>query len=470
LQIPIRQAAIRLLTSPTEPHAKPAKGGEPNGKLTTPQFARRDGQNRIAGRRTTTLVSQRQRRRRFACPCCVIGDVRSQRGMPPPPRMGRATMQDKTPLEIATDYLARGWNPVPVKYRDKIPIGEEWQNLIITEGNIATHFNGARLNVGVQLGPKSGDLTDVDLDCKEAVELAAALLPKTETYFGRESKPNSHFLYTIDDAPEKAAIKFVDKIGKGAQTTVELRLGGGPKGAQTVFPGSTHESGETIKWAHEGTPTHTDYATLKLAVTKIAVGTILRRNWPDGSGHNTALLLGGFLARVGWSEDEIEKFVYAVAPNPKWKDDSSRTAKDAAMAFARGDQALGLIADQEFGWGHSCDEFTKPIALLGPHSAALGMRFYTGNMFPSEYRNAVFIARHGSWNRTKKIGGDIVVANLSEDGTVKSIEPFITGFIENNNYVGRPADVEFVKDGSMLISDDFNGAVYRVTYSSTVGR
>ena len=98
------------------------------------------------------------------------------------------------------------------------------------------------------------------------------------------------------------------------------------------------------------------------------------------------------------------------------------------------------------------------------------MRFYTGNVFPSEYRNAIFIARHGPWNRTKKIGGDIVVAKLSEDGTVKSIEPFITGFIENNNYVGRPADVEFLKDGSMLISDDFNGAVYQVTYSSTVAR
>src|SRR5712671_1542502 len=116
--------------------------------------------------------------------------------------------------------------------------------------------------------------------------------------------------------------------------------------------------------------------------------------------------------------------------------------------------------------GHSCDEFTKPIALLGPHTAALGMRFYTGNMFPSEYRNAIFIARHGSWNRSKKIGGDIVVAKLSEDGTVKSIEPFITGFIENNNYVGRPADVVVLKDGSMLISDDFNGAVYRVSYGT----
>ena len=132
----------------------------------------------------------------------------------------------------------------------------------------------------------------------------------------------------------------------------------------------------------------------------------------------------------------------------------------------------GNIPDQEFGWGHSCDEFTKPVALLGPHTAPLGMRFYAGDAFPLEYRNSIFIARHGSWNRTKKIGGDIVVAKLNEDGTVKSIEPFMTGFIENNNYVGRPADLAFLKDGSMLISDDYNGAIYRVSYSATgvVGR
>jgi glucose/arabinose dehydrogenase len=131
----------------------------------------------------------------------------------------------------------------------------------------------------------------------------------------------------------------------------------------------------------------------------------------------------------------------------------------------------GNISDQEFGWGRSCDEFTKPVTLLGPHSAPLGMRFYTGNMFPSEYRNAIFVARHGSWNRSKKFGGDIAVVSLNENGTVKSVDPFITGFIENNNYLGRPADVLVLKDGSILISDDFNGAVYRVSYGgASVGR
>src|SRR5262249_61543119 len=101
---------------------------------------------------------------------------------------------------------------------------------------------------------------------------------------------------------------------------------------------------------------------------------------------------------------------------------------------------------------------------LGPHSAPLGMRFYTANMFPSEYRNAIFVARHGSWNRSEKFGGDIVVESLNENGTGKSVDPFITGFIENNNYIGRPADLIVLKNGSMLISDDYNGAVYRVDY------
>lgn len=123
----------------------------------------------------------------------------------------------------------------------------------------------------------------------------------------------------------------------------------------------------------------------------------------------------------------------------------------------------GIMTDPELGWGRSCDEFVKPAALLGPHSAALGMRFYTGTMFPEEYRGAIFIARHGPWNRTEKYA-DIAVAFLDEEGSVIKVEPFLTGFVEDNNYVGRPVDVLVMDDGSLLVSDDFNGAVYRITY------
>ena len=122
------------------------------------------------------------------------------------------------------------------------------------------------------------------------------------------------------------------------------------------------------------------------------------------------------------------------------------------------------MLDQDLGWGKNCSDYTAPVGLMGPHTAALGMRFYTGNMFPKTYKNAIFIARHGSWNKSNKQGGDVVVVKLNKDGSVLSKEPFLTGFIEDNKYVGRPVDVMVAKDGSLLVSDDWNGAVYRITY------
>ena len=123
----------------------------------------------------------------------------------------------------------------------------------------------------------------------------------------------------------------------------------------------------------------------------------------------------------------------------------------------------GSIPDPEFGWGRSCDEFQKPAALLGPHAGSLGLKFYTGHQFPAKYQGAAFIAIHGPWNRTKKWNG-VYVAYPQKDGTAK-VEPFMTGFVENNQYLGRPVDFLILKDGSMLVSDDHAGAIYRISYA-----
>ncbi|HET7795326.1 MAG TPA: PQQ-dependent sugar dehydrogenase [Rhizobacter sp.] len=122
----------------------------------------------------------------------------------------------------------------------------------------------------------------------------------------------------------------------------------------------------------------------------------------------------------------------------------------------------GNIPDPEFGWGKSCDDYTKPAALLGPHAGSLGLKFYTGKMFPAKYQGAMFIARHGPWNRTKKYA-DVSVAWPDGKGGAK-VEPFMTGFVENNNYLGRPVDFLILKDGSLLVSDDHAGAIYRISY------
>ena len=145
-------------------------------------------------------------------------------------------------------------------------------------------------------------------------------------------------------------------------------------------------------------------------------------------------------------------------------DELNRITRNGKRHFGAPFCHQGDMPDTEFGWGRSCDEFEKPIALLGPHTAALGMRFYTGSGFPPAFRNAIFIARHGSWNRTKMIGADVVVAFLNPDGSVRAIEPFLTGFIGPEGYLGRPADVLPMRDGSLLVSDDYNGAIYRVGF------
>ena len=125
----------------------------------------------------------------------------------------------------------------------------------------------------------------------------------------------------------------------------------------------------------------------------------------------------------------------------------------------------GDFADPEFGWGTKCSDFTPPVAKLGAHSAPLGMRFYTGKMFPAEYQGAIFIARHGPWNRTQKYAADLVVAWPDGKGGIAKWEPFMTGLAENNDYLGRPVDMLVMKDGSLLVSDDHNGAIYRISYS-----
>jgi glucose/arabinose dehydrogenase len=125
------------------------------------------------------------------------------------------------------------------------------------------------------------------------------------------------------------------------------------------------------------------------------------------------------------------------------------------------------IPDKDVKKPDPCKGVTMPAALLGPHVASLGMRFYTGSMFPAEYRGTAFIARHGSWNRTKKSGFDVVRAIPSADGRSARIEPFMTGFLDEsaNAFWGRPTDVLQMADGSLLVSDEQLGAIYRVSYA-----
>jgi glucose/arabinose dehydrogenase len=194
---------------------------------------------------------------------------------------------------------------------------------------------------------------------------------------------------------------------------------------------------------------------------------LIRRINLDGSGDE--VIARGVRNTVGFDWHPENKQLYFTDNGRDWmsedvpEDELNRITK-VGENFGAPYCHQGNIVDPEFGWGKSCSDYAAPVALLGPHSAALGMRFYTGKMFPAAYKNAIILARHGSWNRSKKVGGDVLLVRLNKDGTVKSTEPFITGFLEDNKYIGRPVDVMQMKDGSLLVSDDYNGAIYRVTY------
>lgn len=140
----------------------------------------------------------------------------------------------------------------------------------------------------------------------------------------------------------------------------------------------------------------------------------------------------------------------------------ARVGLDFGFPYCHG----GNVADPEFGAGHPCSGFTPPVAKLGAHVAALGMRFYTGAMFPPGYRDSIFIAEHGSWNRSKKVGYRVVRITVDADGAHAHQDVFAEGWLNpDETEWGRPADVLPLPDGSLLISDDYAGAIYRVTYS-----
>ena len=193
----------------------------------------------------------------------------------------------------------------------------------------------------------------------------------------------------------------------------------------------------------------------------------IRRMNLDGSGVEVVAL--GVRNTVGFDWNPATKELYFTDNGRDWlsedlPQDELNRVKKTGEHFGSPYCYQGNFTDPEFGWGRACSDFTAPVGLMGPHTAALGMRFYTGGMFPKTYKNTIFVARHGSWNKSKKEGGDVVAVTLNKDGTVKSVQPFLTGFLEDNKYVGRPVDVQQMKDGSLLVSDDWNGAVYRITY------
>ncbi|MEZ4777233.1 MAG: sorbosone dehydrogenase family protein [Bacteroidia bacterium] len=187
---------------------------------------------------------------------------------------------------------------------------------------------------------------------------------------------------------------------------------------------------------------------------------------PDGSGHE--IYAHGVRNSVGfawhpesgdlWFTDNGRDFLGDDQPA-----DELDHAPKPGMHFGYPFCHQGDIPDPKYGEKRSCDEFTPPAQKLNPHGAALGMKFYTGSMFPESYHNRIFIAEHGSWNRSEPIGYRISMVTLEGDKAV-AFEPFAEGWLDNGKAWGRPVDVLILEDGSMLVSDDHADLIYRISY------
>lgn len=193
---------------------------------------------------------------------------------------------------------------------------------------------------------------------------------------------------------------------------------------------------------------------------------IMRMN-ADGS--EVEVFASGVRNSVGFDFHPTTNNLFFTDNGTDWMGDDKpfcelNEAKEKGQHFGYPYCHSGKWLDDKFGKEKSCDDYVIPVQNLGPHVAPLGMTFYTGKQFPEKYQNAIFIAEHGSWNRSKKIGYRVAVVRLDENGQSMGYEIFAEGWLQDGKVWGRPADVMQLPDGSLLISDDFANAVYRITY------
>ena len=249
---------------------------------------------------------------------------------------------------------------------------------------------------------------------------------------------------------------------------IEARLSNPPTPVvvNDTFPGDRHHGWKFIRFGPDGqlyVPVGAPCNVCERSDGRYAL--IMRMN-PDGTG--LEVFARGVRNTVGFDWHPETKTLWFTDNGRDWLGDdvppdelnhAPRKGLHFGFPYCHG----GDISDPEFGEKHACEEFVPPAMKLGPHVAAIGMRFYTGTMFPDRYRNQIFIAEHGSWNRSTPIGYRVTLVRLEENRAV-TYEVFAEGWLQGNAAWGRPTDVLVMPDGALLVSDDRAGVIYRIVY------
>lgn len=261
----------------------------------------------------------------------------------------------------------------------------------------------------------------------------------------------------------------VSKILKFPNLETDLGNPSQPVVVNDDYPKKTHHGWKYIAFGPDGKLYVPVGAPCNICEPDEIFATITRIN-DDGSGRE--IFAHGIRNSVG--------FTWHPQTKELWFTDNGRDmlgddippcelnkAPQAGMHFGYPYCHGGDISDPEFGNDRSCGDFTSPAHRLGPHVAPLGLKFYTGSMFPDTYKNNIFIAEHGSWNRSRKIGYQISLVNVENNENAVSYETFASGWLDDEKQEawGRPVDVLLLPDGSMLVSDDKAGVIYRIAYN-----
>lgn len=264
----------------------------------------------------------------------------------------------------------------------------------------------------------------------------------------------------------------VNRILKFEDILSKLDTPGTPTVVFDKYPSEKHHGWKYISFGPDGKLYVPVGAPCNICKSEDEVYASITRINPDGT--NMEVVQHGVRNTVGFTwHPETKDLWFTDNGRDRMGDDIpgcelNRASKDN-MHFGYPYCHQGDVIDDELGEGQTCDDYIAPAQVLDAHVAPLGVEFYRGKMFPEKYQDFIFMAEHGSWNRTRKSGYRITAVELDKDFNSKSYTPFISGWLnsdDDDDVWGRPVDIEWMPDGSMLISDDFANLIYRVTYKS----
>jgi len=233
-----------------------------------------------------------------------------------------------------------------------------------------------------------------------------------------------------------------------------------------IYPDDEHHGWKYIAFGPDGKLYVPVGAPCNICESADSIYATITRINPDGTG--LEIVAHGVRNSVGFDWHPITGDLWFTENGRDWLSDDippcelnrlSQVGQHFGYPYCHG----GTILDPEFGHGKNCDDYTAPVQNLGAHVAPLGMMFYTGTMFPAEYRNQILIAEHGSWNRSTKIGYRVTSVTLNGDSAIAYMD-FANGWLNGDEVTGRPVDLLQLPDGSVLLSDDFGGKIYRISY------